>query len=309
MQNILGEIVKDAFEVSAKGFLDIVDNVTELLVSENGTVGNYEIKGRLVTMHHEGSAIIIGDIHGDLESLVEILTRSDCIQRMKKNNNSYVIFLGDYGDRGVHSAEVYYVVLTLKLLYPEQAILMRGNHEVSEPGLTAVPHDLPFQLRSRFGQSNNAYEGLTKLFPSLYNAVLVRDRCLMVHGGLSPNMKTPENLANARIRDSNQGLLEDLLWSDPEDTIHGVEPSPRGAGNLFGEDVTRTVLRDFNVKLLIRGHEPAEEGFKINHHGRVLTLFSRRGPPYFNAFGAYLDINLAADLDSAEQLAPYIHSF
>ena len=61
------------------------------------------------------------------------------------------------------------------------------------------------------------------------------------------------------------------------------------------------------MKVLIRGHEPCEQGFKINHSGKVLTLFSRKGPPYFNAHGAYLRVSLSEKYDNANQLVPYIH--
>jgi protein phosphatase len=64
-----------------------------------------------------------------------------------------------------------------------------------------------------------------------------------------------------------------------------------------------------NVNVLIRGHEPCQDGFKIDHSGKVLTLFSRKGPPYFNAYGAYLDLELSKQLENAEQLIPYIHKF
>jgi protein phosphatase len=60
---------------------------------------------------------------------------------------------------------------------------------------------------------------------------------------------------------------------------------------------------------LIRGHEPCEEGFKLNHDGKVLTLFSRKGSPYFNAYGAYLQLPLSEKIESAEQLVPWIHKF
>src|SRR3989304_4415135 len=83
-------------------------------------------------------------------------------------------------------------------------------------------------------------------------------------------------------------FLEDLLWSDPSDTAQDVILSPRGAGKLFGKKVTENALKKVHAKILIRGHEPCEEGFKINHDGKVLTLFSRRGAPYFNEHGAYL---------------------
>ncbi len=309
MQSNLREIVKLAFEASAEDFIKITDDAVDLLSSEKGKAGKYDMKGRLVNLNPEGTAIVAGDLHGDLESLVEILTRSECLDRMRKRHDHYLIFLGDYGDRGVHSAETYYVVLSVKLLFPEQTILLRGNHEVSEPGLIAVPHNLPFQLRSRFGQGNSVYEKLKRLFPVLYNATYVHDRCLMIHGGLTPAMKTLDDIADAKIGGPHEALLENMLWSDPDDSIRGVAPSPRGAGNLFGEDVTQQVLRDLGVELLIRGHEPAEEGFRINHSGKVLTLFSRKGPPYFNPFGAYLDLNLAATVERAEQLMPCIHRF
>jgi len=91
--------------------------------------------------------------------------------------------------------------------------------------------------------------------------------------------------------------------------IKGVCTSPRGAGKLFGENVTNEVLRRFNTKILIRGHEPCEEGFKIDNNGKVLTLFSRKGPPYFNSYGAYLDVELSEKIENAEQLIPYIHKF
>jgi protein phosphatase len=57
-----------------------------------------------------------------------------------------------------------------------------------------------------------------------------------------------------------------------------------------------------NVKVLIRGHEPSEEGYKINHNGRVLTLFSRKGEPYYNTQAAYLQVNLNVKVEDAYQL-------
>lgn len=83
----------------------------------------------------------------------------------------------------------------------------------------------------------------------------------------------------------------------------------KGAGRLFGERVTREVLDKLNVNVLIRGHEPCPNGFKIDHKGKILTLFSRRGSPYFNAFGAYLDMPLSEKVEDAGQLIPFIHKF
>jgi hypothetical protein len=38
-------------------------------------------------------------------------------------------------------------------------------------------------------------------------------------------------------------------------------------------------------------------------------LFSRRGTPYFNSYGAYLQVPLSQKFERAEQLVPWIHKF
>jgi len=186
---------------------------------------------------------------------------------------------------------------------------MRGNHEGPED-LLASPHDLPMQFHERFGEDGReAYAKIRELFKHLYNALLVEERYLMIHGGLPPEAKTIGDLAYAHINHPKQRLLEDMLWSDPTEVIKGACESPRGAGKLFGENITNEALRRFDVKTLIRGHEPCRDGFKINHRGKVLTLFSRKGPPYFNINGSYLDVELSRKFENAEQLIPFIHKF
>jgi protein phosphatase len=130
----------------------------------------------------------------------------------------------------------------------------------------------------------------------------------MVHGGLSPEVSSLQDIAETQ-ENRNEALLEDLLWSDPDEDVQGVASSPRGAGKLFGKKVTEEVLRKLNVKILIRGHEACDAGFKINHNGKILTLFSRKGAPYFNQSGAYLQLPLSEKPENAGQLVSWIHQF
>ncbi len=298
-----------ARKVEADEFLQLVKNITQVQRAESGGVGNLEITGKLASMPPVGEAIVVGDIHGNLASLKHIVKHSGFVEKNEEGENVFMVFLGDYGDRGPDSPEVYYVILKIKQLFPEHVVLMRGNHEGPDD-LLAYPHDLPTHLHRKFGEaSSDVYKEIRKFFSCLYNAVFVKDRYIMLHGGVPSQASTIEDLACAHNKHPREHHLEEILWSDPYEGIKGTYASPRGAGRLFGEDVTNRLLEMLRVKVLIRGHEPADDGFKTNHSGKILTLFSRRGPPYHNTHGAYLRLNLAKEIEDARQLIDCIHKF
>jgi protein phosphatase len=304
----LPQLVKEALSASAADFTELLEKTINLLHMEKGRVGNFSVNQGLVTLEPLGEALVIGDLHGDLESLKLILKKSRFIEKLEHSKETSLIFLGDYGDRGAYSAEVYYVVLKLKLAFPRQVVLLRGNHEAPNE-LLGLPHDLPAQFKKRFGQDwTTVYGKMLDLFACLYNAVYVPERYLMVHGGVSEKILSIQTIAQAQ-KGKNMAVLEDLLWSDPDEQIQGVAPSPRGAGQLFGKDVTEKILAQLNVKVLIRGHEACDLGFKVNHDGKVLTLFSRKGAPYHNKYGAYLQLPLDKKICTADELATFIQKF
>jgi len=302
----LSSLAQEAEKVDSESYLQLIDHVILLLSKDGGTSGNTEFFGKVLKKPPKGTAIIVGDIHGDLESLHHILNTSNFIEHAQKGRDVFMIFLGDYGDRGIHSADVYFVVLSLKKMFPEKVILMRGNHE-GPKDLLASPHDLPLHLERRFGDKADAvYERLTRLFEYLYLAVIVDKRYVMLHGGVPSQATSIEDVAYARQRHPAESHLEEILWSDPVESIAGTRFSPRGAGRLFGSDVTNTFLGLLNVQMIIRGHEPANYGYKINHEGKVLTLFSRKGPPYYNQQGAYLHLNLSERVENARQIRRFL---
>jgi protein phosphatase len=298
----VNQLVNHALKMNVNEFVELTSNVVELLRKESGSVGSLRMVGRLVEAPPKGEATVIGDLHGDLETLAKILTNCGFVKKFSQNESPLLIFLGDYGDRGDLSPEVYFVVLKLKETYPKNVVLMRGNHEGPED-ILASPHDLPAHLHNKFGEDwSKAYARLRDLFNQLYNGVLVNQQYIMLHGGVPSQAKSVEDVAYAHEMHPEETHLEEILWSDPEEGLTGTYPSPRGAGRLFGEDVTNHFLRMLNVKVLIRGHEPSEEGYKINHNGRVLTLFSRKGEPYYNTQAAYLQVNLNVKVEDAYQL-------
>jgi protein phosphatase len=303
------QIIKESHEVTAEDFVRLVDDVIDLICNEQGNVGNFVIEEKLIRLAPVGEALVIGDLHGSLKSLSAILKKSRFIEKLAKDKAASVVFLGDYGDRGAQSPELYYCVLSLKRAFPKQVIFLRGNHE-GPRDVMASPHDLPIMLQRKFKEKwIPIYAKVREFFDCLYNAVYVEERYLMLHGGLPVNLCSLQEIAQASELHPGKPFLEEILWNDPDDFVNGVYPSSRGAGNTFGKTITQTVLERINAKILIRGHEVANEGFKINHDGKILTLFSCRGEPYFTAHGAFLVLPLAERFNDANQLLPYIQQF
>jgi protein phosphatase len=305
----LNEIVRRAIETDSQEFVDLVEEACEVLKSERDRVGKLKVEGRLAKLKPCGEAIVVGDLHGDLESLVHILEASGFVEKATHRADVLAVFLGDYGDRGPLSPEVYYTVLRLKHIFPENVMLMRGNHEGPDD-LQPIPHDLPHNLLARFGdEGRDIYTEIRGLYPHLYTSMIVEQSCVLLHGGIPMEADSLDDLAFAHVRHPRTTTLEEILWSDPAEDSRGVRPSPRGAGRLFGQDVTQRFLESHKVKVLIRGHESTDEGFKVNHQGRVLTLFSRKGAPYSNNRAAYLQLDLSLRPQSAHALTPSIRQF
>jgi len=121
--------------VDSKEFIQLVEDANITLSKERGHVGSLRIKGKLVYLPAEGNAVIVSDLHGDMESLLHILRSSEFIKKVCEGENVFIIFLGDYGDRGVYSPEVYYVVLRLKISFPENVVLIDERYVMLHGGV------------------------------------------------------------------------------------------------------------------------------------------------------------------------------
>jgi serine/threonine-protein phosphatase 2A catalytic subunit len=128
-------------------------------------------------------------------------------------------------------------------------------------------------------------------------AALVGGRILCVHGGLSPQIKSIDDIEKIdRFREiPHEGPMCDLVWSDPS-TQGGFQPSAREAGYQFGADVTRNWNRVNDLDLTVRAHQLVMSGLEYAHNNQLVTVFS--APDYCMRCG-----NLGGILELDENLA------
>jgi len=121
----------------------------------------------------------------------------------------------------------------------------------------------------------NAWRYCTEVFDLLTVAAIIDNQTLCIHGGLSPDINTLDQI-RALKRDQeipHKGALCDLVWSDPEE-VDQWETSPRGAGWLFGKSVTEDFMDINKLELICRAHQVVHEGHKYMFGEKLVTVWS-----------------------------------
>merc|ERR1712007_54210 len=196
--------------------------------------------------------VICGDIPGQFFDLLELF---NIVGKIPEKN---YVFLGDFVDRGYNSVETFELLLLLKIRYPACITLLRGNHESRQ--ITQVYGFYDECLR-KYGNSN-VWRFFTDLFDYLPLTALVEKAIFTLHGGLSPQIDTLDQImALDRVQEvPHEGPMCDLLWSDPDDRC-GWGISPRGAGYTFGQDISEQFNHANGLKLIARAHQLVMEGY------------------------------------------------
>ncbi|KAF7684222.1 Serine/threonine-protein phosphatase PP1-1 [Astathelohania contejeani] len=213
---------------------------------------------------------IIGDIHGQFYDLLNIFELNGSPKETK------YVFLGDYVDRGYNSIECILLLFIYKLMYPDNITLIRGNHETRSISQVYGFYD---EVKKKYG-SYELWRVFCDVFDVMCVGAVINGRILCVHGGISPRVVDLNVLRRIdRFSDITlHGSLGDLMWSDP-DEAEGFQKSTRGAGSLYGPDVTMKFLELNGLNAIVRSHQLVMEGYK--YHFTEKTVVTVWGAPNY----------------------------
>ncbi|OHT08013.1 Serine/threonine-protein phosphatase PP1-beta [Tritrichomonas foetus] len=232
--------------------------------------------------------IICGDIHGQYHDLLRIFEFG---QYPPLSN---YLFLGDYVDRGKHSIETICLLFCYKIKYPNNFFILRGNHECSQINRIYGFYDEIIQ--------NDYLESVWKVFNDSFNcmpiAAIIEDKIFCIHGGISKDLKTLDDIRRISrpVDVPAEGMLCDLLWSDPNPNpnANDYEPNDRGTSFIFSEKMVNHFLTKNNFDLICRAHQAINEGyeFPFKDNQSLVTIFSAPNYCYeFNNSGAILKVD------------------
>ncbi|MFH1461799.1 MAG: metallophosphoesterase family protein [bacterium] len=258
---------KDDIEAFKSTILNpILDKLTKNLSSEleNNQINIKSLQKKInnyieLESVNNTNIITIGDLHGNFKALDAIITtlinqKVFINDSLKLRDDHKIIVLGDYIDRGLNSLENILILMVLKLINPDNVILLQGNHE----DIDIFAYDRAYNLRDELKQKLNEnyeiiktsyvkkFQNCFKLLPTAYllknnqNEVFVFN-----HAGWTSELKSQEIYEALSLLENNgpkaflhinKKFAEELTWNDiyfyPKRKFK--QESNRGAGYEYG---------------------------------------------------------------------------
>ncbi|KAL9274707.1 Serine/threonine-protein phosphatase BSL3-like protein [Drosera capensis] len=222
---------------------------------------------------------IFGDLHGQFGDLMRLFDEYGAPSTAGDIAYIDYLFLGDYVDRGQHSLETIVLLLALKVEYPVNVHLIRGNHEAAD--INAL-FGFRIECIERMGERDGiwTWHRINRLFNWLPLAALIEKKIICMHGGIGRSINHVDQIENIQrpiTMEAGSIVLMDLLWSDPteNDSVEGLRPNARGPGLVtFGPDRVMEFCNNNDLQLIVRAHECVMDGFERFAQGHLITLFS-----------------------------------
>ena len=225
---------------------------------------------------------IFGDIHGQYCDLIRFL---DIIGLPPK---SQFLFLGDYVDRGDNSIEVISLLFSLKIKYPKQVFLLRGNHECSQVNdAYGFKDECVERYKDRGIHIWNEINNTLRMLPV---SAVIDNKIFCTHGGISPHLENLEqiNKINRNVEIPDRGILCDLTWADPKRQRNKWADNDRGISYTFNEKALDDFIKKMKIELVVRAHQVVDDGFQFFNNQKMVTVFS--APNYCGEVGNHASV-------------------
>lgn len=222
---------------------------------------------------------IFGDIHGQFSDMIRFLEMTGLPPKSK------LLFMGDYVDRGDNSIEVIMLLFTLKIRYPKNIYILRGNHECD----TVNDHyGFKDECIQRYGNKEGLliWKSINIALKYLSMCAIIDNAVFCTHGGITKDINTLEDI-NKYVKGNvipDSGPFCDLVWSDPKMSKVDWVKNNRGVSYTFNENALNQFMDKHKLSLICRAHQVVKTGFKFfGNDKKLVTIFS--APNYCGDYG------------------------
>ncbi|MBI2589853.1 metallophosphoesterase [Candidatus Berkelbacteria bacterium] len=252
----------------------------------------------LIVFPKDVQVFTLGDLHGDTRVLHSFLKKTDLVAKMQRGEKVALLVLGDMLDRGAQSSELLATLLSLKLAFPKQVVLLRGDHEDVAINCDFVQnarnsyHTKTFGAHEILGNTETEWE---KKFGAK-NTEIIKNTHTLLYGGLPYAAVLPNGFVATHAgvpyelnrleawTTPNEKRQTQFMWGDYTDRelLSGLGDADNasvltrenpGRVYMFGNQLIRHLKEKFGIQGLVRGHEHDRQPFR-NQDSTVFTLVS-----------------------------------
>ena len=238
---------------------------------------------KLIELPLKGKALIITDLHGNLEDYKRYME----IWKEFQDEDNHIIITGDF----IHSCykedgSIEIINSLIKHFKDEKNFhILLGNHEWAQiigesvyKGGQNQTHDFENLVQEKYGnQAEIKMDSYIKFFKKLSIAVKTQNNVLISHAGPSRHLESEDDVKYLSDKDYSTNLvLYEILWNrNIESTRNYLDP----------------FLKKFNCKASVVGHTPVD-GFELNGNQLILSSSFGLGKK------AYLELDLKEEIKS-----------
>lgn len=268
VKQLLGEVSDILRKEKEQGAGKLADNIGAI---ENGPHGKeYFVDNGVAYLPREGDAVFVGDTHGDAGATISILEQSRFIENMEAGDKDRkLVFTGDYADRGDEQLKNLEIIMNLKTKYPDNVILLRGNHEEESIGLR---YGLLKDLGKKHDKDGfDLFKQYNDTFKELPGILVTANGVAAVHGGIpSRDVSSLKELQDPDVQ-------AEMRWNDPTDKTDdrgdlGNRSTPNS--RKFGKGAFNKFLETTGSKVMVRSHEVVINGAEKAFDDKLMTVFS-----------------------------------
>ena len=205
------------------------------------------LKDKPLLVKLQGSYVVAGSIHGNYTDLIRIFIKFGF-----PPETNY-IFLGDYVDDGEYSVEVVSLLFALKNKFPDHIYLLRGDHE--DRDINSDSGFLESIIATFFNGS--LWEKFNMAFAYLPIAIILNEKYLLIHGGISQRFKDINELNKFRMPIARlPPVIADILSSTPSNDVETYQSKKKKQnGCFFGQKSINEFIDNNHITTIIRSHQ------------------------------------------------------
>lgn len=247
------DLDKDSLILTLKKVSTILDNESKLIQIPQGRI------------------YFVGDTHGNFGVTVHAFKHLNPSPNSIHTRFDKIIFLGDFIDRGLHAIYNVNFLMSMKALYPDRVILIRGNHETRDTNMRYGFYD---EIISKY--SMPIFELYNQIFAKLPLAVLTWNQLFAVHGGIPEGLEHLNQINGLdEEMDPDDRITFQILWNDPVEREGQFFKNSRGKySRTFGKEAFNYFLQKHSIKTILRAHEIQKKGYRQYFDTRLISLDS-----------------------------------